>query len=388
MVRFLTLPNTHPLHQIIRKVIRNPPTKHLSPLDKLMKQFGHLNAKIETIQPAVNLTQINPRLKIKIDPNREDSISSESLDDADYKVFSDGSRHDDGIGSAALIYERNRSRPLRSLQFYLGTPDKHNTYEAEVAGAILALWILRTTPETIGKKVSLYIDNQSVISALATPKSTSGQYLLNFLRLSANDIGCELTIRWISSHSKVKGNEDVDNLAKVAAEGRSSATASLPHIFRTPLPTSASATKQAFNTKLKAMWSVIWNTSPRKPRIAQFGGSFPFSEFTKSLHLLTRKQSSDILQLRCGHIPLNGYLHRINRSDTDRCPACDIIDPGNSPRETINHYLFDCPAHEVAREEFTDKLDGNALHLSVIMTDTDRMKDLVTFINRTRRFRQ
>jgi ribonuclease HI len=388
MVRFATLPNSHPLHQIIRKARHHPPAKHLSPLDKLIKQFSHLNTKIETIQPAITLTRLNPRIKIHIDPNREDSIKSESTDSADFKIFSDGSGHDDGIGSAALIYEKNRSRPLRSLQYYLGTPDKHNTYEAEAAGAILALWILRTTPETIGKKVSLYIDNQSVISALSTPKSTSGQHLLNSLRLSVNDVGCELSIRWISSHSKVKGNEDVDNLAKVAAEGRSSASASLPHLFRTPLPSSASAIKQDFNTKLKAKWAAIWNTSPRKPRIAQFGGSFPFSKFMKSLHLLTRKQASTILQLRCGHIPLNAYLHKIDKSDTDRCPACDIADPGNSPRETVNHFLFDCPAHEVAREEFTDKLEDNFLHLSTIMTDADRMKDLVTYVNRTRRLRQ
>jgi hypothetical protein len=145
----------------------------------LIKQFGHLRTKLETIQPAVTLTRLNPKIKIRVDPSREDSITSESLDDANFKIFSDGSGHDDGIGSAAIIYERNRTRPLRSLQFYLGTPDKHNTYEAEAAGTILALWIIRTTPETIGKKVSLYIDNQSIIAVFVTPKSTSGQYLLN-----------------------------------------------------------------------------------------------------------------------------------------------------------------------------------------------------------------
>jgi hypothetical protein len=254
---------------------------------------------------------------------------------------------------------------------------------------VCTTWLLRTTPETLGKKVSIYIDNQSIIAALVSPKSTSGQYLLNFLRLAANDVGCDLTIRWISSHSQVKGNEDVDTMAKIAAEGRSSTLANLPHIFRNPLPTSASAIKQDYNAKLKERWAEMWNSSPRKPRIAQFGGTFPFSKFMKSLHTLTRKQSSTILQLRCGHIPLNVYLNRINKSDTDRCPACDLIDPGNSPtgRETVNHFLFDCPAHEAAREEFTDKLDGNHFHLSDIMTDADCMKDLVTFVNRTRRFR-
>jgi hypothetical protein len=103
MVRFSTLPDTHPLYQIIRKVKRNPPSKHLSPLDKLIKQFGHLRTKLETIQPAATLTRLNPKIKIKVDPSREDSITSESRDDANYKIFSDGSGHDDGIGAAAII---------------------------------------------------------------------------------------------------------------------------------------------------------------------------------------------------------------------------------------------------------------------------------------------
>jgi ribonuclease HI len=387
MVRILTLPDTHPLHQIIREAQRNPPAKHPSPLDTLIKKFDLQETKVEIIQPAVTLTHSNSRIATHIDKNREDSIISERLDTADFKVFSDGSGHDNGIGSAAILYEKNRHRPLRSLQAYLGTPDEHNTYEAEAAGALLALWLIRTTPETIGKRVSLYIDNQSIITALLTPKSTPAQYILNALRISAHNIGCNLSIKWISSHSKVKGNEDVDQKAKEAAEGRSSASANLPHLLRSPLPTSASALKQAYNAKIKRKWLAIWEASPRKIRIAQFGGTFPFSTFIKSLHLLTRQQSSIVLQLRCGHIPLNAYLHRINKSETDKCQACDVDRSGNSPPETVIHFVFDCPAHAIARAEFTDKLGRIDFHLSDIMTDTDRMKDLVTFVNRTRRFK-
>jgi ribonuclease HI len=310
-------------------------------------------------------------------------------DDTDYKIFSDGSGHDNGIGSAAILYERNRTRPLRSLHYYLGTPNKQNTYEAEVAGALLALWVLRTTPETIGKRVTLYINNQSVLKAIDSPTATPGQFLLNSLRLSVNEIGCKLTLRWISGHSKVKGNEDIDILAKTAAEGRSSVLANLPHVFRDTLPISASAFKQDYNTKLNVRWAASWNTSPRKARVAQFGGVFPFSTFMKSLYLLTRKQSSIILQLRmrCGHFPLNAYLHKISKSDTNKCQACDIIDPGNSPRETVNHYLFDCPAHEIAREELFEKIVEDEFHLSDTMLDADHMRFLVTFVNRTRRLR-
>ena len=158
---------------------------------------------------------------------------------------------------------------MKSLQVYLGTPNEHNTYKAKVIGVILALWIINNTPETIGKKVTLYTDNQSVIAAILSTKATPGQYLIDALRLAIKTTRCNLTIRWISGHSKVKGNEAVDKIAKDAADGRSSTMATLPHILRRPLPKSASAIKQGFEKTLKDKWATIWDASPRKPRIAQ-----------------------------------------------------------------------------------------------------------------------
>ena len=177
-------------------------------------------------------------------------------------------------------------------------------------------------------------------------------------------------------------------MAKDTAAGRSSAAASLPHILRRPLPTSASALKQDFSSTLKEKWAAEWATSPRKPRMAQFGDEFPFSTFLKRLYTLTRKQSSLLLQIRCGHFPLNAYLHRVNKSETERCHACADEWEGLPPRETINHYLFDCPAHNEARNELIDKIGIDNFHLPEIMSDTNRMKLLTTFINRSRRFRE
>jgi hypothetical protein len=253
--------------------------------------------------------------------------------------------------------------------------------------AILALWIIQTTPETLGKRVTLYIDNQSVIMAMTSIKATPGQYLLQTLRQAANGTGARLSIKWISSHSKVKGNEDVDRTAKEAAAGRSSARVSLPHILRQPLPTSASALKQDFNNDLKTKWETSWDTSPRKPRMTQFGETFPYSAFLSKVQMLTRKQSSTILQIRCGHFPLNKYLHRINKSETDKCQACADQQEDIPPVESINHFLFDCPAHNIAREELIQEIGIDNFHLADIMRDTVRMKALTKFINRTRRFR-
>jgi hypothetical protein len=256
-----------------------------------------------------------------------------------------------------------------------------------VAGGILALWLIQNTPETLGQRVTLYIDNQSLIKAISTPKATSGQYLLNSFRTAANGTGCRLTIRWISSHSKVKGNEEADRLAKDAANGRSSTRNDLPHILHNRLPSSASATKQSFNAKLKEDWAAIWNASPRRPRVAQFGEAFPFTALFKRFNMLTRKQSSTILQIRSGHFPLNKYLHKIKKKDSDRCQACDVDEEGLSPPESINHFIFDCQAHTEARNELTDEIGLEQFHLPNIMSDVNRIKALTTFINRSGRFR-
>jgi hypothetical protein len=76
----------------------------------------------------------------------------------------------------------------------------HNTYEAEIIGVILGTWMLSKYLETVGRSISLYIDKQAVILAAKNPKATPGQYLMRQFILSANALGCNLDIHWISSH--------------------------------------------------------------------------------------------------------------------------------------------------------------------------------------------
>jgi hypothetical protein len=154
LVRSLTLPSTNPMHQVVQEAKRRQPKKYPGPIDNLLKIFGLQNSEVETIRPAVTLKRLGPQHRIEIYRSREDSINSERLDDADFKIFTDGSGQDGGIGAAAVLYKKGRASPLKSLQAFMGSSRKHNTFEAETMGAILALWILENTPATIGRKVS------------------------------------------------------------------------------------------------------------------------------------------------------------------------------------------------------------------------------------------
>src|ERR1700678_4187207 len=72
------------------------------------------------------------------------------------------------------------------------------------------------------------------------------------------------------------------------------------------------------------------------------------------------------MQLRCGHFSLNSYLHKINKTDSNRCTACheDRDQKGRPHLETINHFLFVCTAYTAARHEMTRKIGQDNLHLS------------------------
>ena len=100
------------------------------------------------------------------------------------------------------------------------------------------------------------MDNQSLVNTLPCPKASSGQYLLSSLHCAINRVGFRLTIRWIAGHSKVKGNDKADRLAKVTAAGLSSARTSLPPILRHPLEHVSTKTRIQSQTQIKMEWAL------------------------------------------------------------------------------------------------------------------------------------
>jgi hypothetical protein len=245
------------------------------------------------------------------------------------------------------------------------------------------------TPTSIVKKVTIYIDNQSIATTLLHPKAASGQHLVSMLRSAIKGSGCRLTIRWISGHSKVKGNEEADRIAKNAADRRSSTRVDLPHILRRPLPTSAIALKQDFMQVWKPKSTDMWEILPRKQRLARFGEEFPFTALLKRLSSLTRSQSSQVLQIQCGHFSLNTYLHKINKVESSRCQACykDRDKDGQPYAKTINHFVFECTAHTAARNKLIHKVGQDNFCFANMLSNVDCTQVLINYINRTGRLR-
>jgi ribonuclease HI len=387
LMRLLSLPDPHPLRNLVHSARATKPRSHLGPIDHLLKVFKIGGKQYETISPPKILPATRPSFKISIEQTRQKSISAEKKDKAEFRIYADGSGQRGKIGAAAVMYKKRQVTPVDSVKMRLGKSTEHNSYEGEAVGAILATWLTECHPETAHKAVTVYLDNQLVLQAMAEPKAVSGQYLIREATMAANSTRAKVWFKWISGHSGVPGNEKVDELAKQAATGRMDSTDRLPPFLRTGIPVSISAIKQEHHERAKATWASEWQKSPRSGRLQGMDTDFPFDAFRRCQYNLKRGQASLLIQVRSGHIPLNSYLHRIKKSDTKSCQLCQPTPGEARPEETVKHYLFECAAHADQRQVFARKLGRGHFNFQDIMQDVKRMKALANFITKTERFK-
>ena len=204
-----------------------PPTRHLGWVDALIQLFKMTGVVVERILPVIGGQRPPPLFMTEAAASREASIDNEKKDTADYKVFTDGSDHDGGVGASAVLFVKGWPCPLSQLKAYLGTSKNLGNYEAEIAGGILAMKLIEGIADASNLTFSIFTDNQSFVWAAARPAAASGHYLLQEFLRAVERSQATVRLRWISGHSDVKGNEWADRLAKEAAERRASPRADL-----------------------------------------------------------------------------------------------------------------------------------------------------------------
>ncbi|EIW75360.1 hypothetical protein CONPUDRAFT_40248, partial [Coniophora puteana RWD-64-598 SS2] len=90
-----------------------------------------------------------------------------------------------------------------------------------------------------------------------------------------------------------------------------------------------------------------------------------------------------LTHFRSHHIALDAFLHRINAMDSPVCRHC-----ARGVDETIQHFLFDCPAWSGARQLVVRKAGRRAESLEYLLNDERGVRVLMVFVNSTGRFRQ
>lgn len=245
----------------------------------------------EKISPKTSTPDTLLPCKTRIADSRDNLIAYKQDSNAKISIYTDGSGYKGGMGTASVMYIDKTKEPINILRYHLGKMDQHSTYEAEVVGLMLAVWQIKT------------LGSQSAITSTTAERSKLGQYLYNNIHNIANSIcnrgthPIKFQINWISAHSSVEGNKQVNQEAKAAAQGLSTPCPWLLHALHKVLPTSVLALRQKAKTTRQENWIATWDESPRKEKMGLVNDEFPFKSYYKLTNKVDRNSMSLLIQL-------------------------------------------------------------------------------------------
>ena len=290
-----------------------------------------------------------------------------------YKVYSDGSGFEGGIGTSVILYRGPNA--VKTLRYYLGTDKHHTVYEAEGIGVYMGMHLLTSLSCKFTGAVILGMDSQALIKATENQRPHAGHYILDRIHNAAEKIHVKqdgLAIRqerwqrtgdnkqrigrkkgvinlrliWVPGHHDFTPNERADEEAKKAVQGDSSDLKQLPPFLRKRIPHCILAVRRGFATQLQKRWKRRWKASPRAKSLRSIDKSVPSKKFLKQTKDLNCNQASLVMQLHPGHIGLNQHLFCIKKVKSSLCPHCKGITV-----EMVKHFLLDCPSYRRERHE-------------------------------------
>ncbi|KLO14941.1 hypothetical protein SCHPADRAFT_850220 [Schizopora paradoxa] len=94
---------------------------------------------------------------------------------------------------------------------------------------------------------------------------------------------------------------------------------------------------------------------------------------------LTRRQHSMLVQLRTGHVGLNGHLFKIGRALTADCPHCE------GEVETVAHFLMRCQAYERERQQHLQRRGRRPETIAELLTTPGAFKRVIRYVDATKR---
>jgi ribonuclease HI len=294
------------------------------------------------------------------------------------------------VGAAAVLIRPDE--PHQKLHFHLGPESEHTVHEAELVGITLALHLIKAE-KSKNNSFAIGTDNQATLeafdSSMRKPAHNIAREILRLgtsLQKRTRGKKYSLTLRWTAGHVGIAGNEIADREARKAAQGMRTDKNSLPVFLKRKLTVNPSAVLQNRNAKIKQSWIRDWRKSKKGGTIAKIDKNTPSVHFLRSISNsnISRRSASLVTQLLLEHIPLNDYLKRIKKVDKANCPAC------GSSRETVKHFLLECPGYAYERWVLEKRLRKRhkTLTLENLLGDAESTVPLVNFINASLRFTQ
>ena len=101
-------------------------------------------------------------------------------------MYSDSSGFEGGVGASALLYIKERL--VKVLRVHLSSALEHTVYKAEWVGLVMGLHLLNGLNRQLTQTTVMGTDSQVVIRALGNQKSHAGQYILDAIHNTAEQL--------------------------------------------------------------------------------------------------------------------------------------------------------------------------------------------------------
>lgn len=376
IAKALTKPSHHPLFSFIQQAQTTNPKNHRNIFHQffqhdLGKEFDEFTTQLPVDPTAIlsrpdNYSTIIQEIEeVAIQGTKQLKHSKEHL-----IIYTDGSRIPTKNTTAAAWCQNTNN----SLAQFLGKARLHGIYQAEYKGVHLGLTMAMRTATQSTKRISIILDNQSVIKDLTNCPPNIASLLdrketfkiLKYIKAAFEN--ARVTIRWCPGHCGVRGNEIVDKMANNLAKRE------LPSTF------TSTPTLSGFTTAIKA-WSKLDENNYSPQDIKRLGHQPSPQKHLRALSQLQKHKCATITQLRSNHIHLNSYLFKHQQRFDPLCDCQEGI-------ETIDHFLFICHRYTKQRRKLTNAIKELQLNKTTdILNNPKIFENIAKFCNSTWRLK-
>ncbi|GBL86604.1 hypothetical protein AVEN_194853-1 [Araneus ventricosus] len=252
--------------------------------------------------------QLDNNISIKNIPSSSKFIIlNENISNADFEVYTDGSRIEDETGFAVCIFQENNH-----IENNLYKLKSHNSvFQAELAAIHCAAnW-------AASKNVSINIHTDSLSSIAAIKSASARSFFVNNIKQDLVKIKHLVGLSWVKAHVGIQENELADQQAKLAT------TTGVDTI----IPAPRSYVKRLLNKLMIKEWNYYWRryNSTSGARVREY------LEHVSPKFLI---HSKFLIFFLSGHGPFPFYLCRFKILDSPLCVCGQVGD--------ADHYTFSC----------------------------------------------
>ena len=336
-----TLPNTHPL----KKIKVRHTQRFCSPLQKIQDFQGQPLRELETVE-AYTIAPWTKRIELsKTNPRPWDGVVATAVSARNNEI---------GIGYQSYIPGSSKGKGER-----LGNTTNQNVHNAALYAIACGL---REINETRYKEIVIQSSCQSALRAIQRPKQRKDQQYLKKIYYWAKILterGCNIRSQWIPANTKLLWMKTAKEHAKEATRKDTGYQEVLEETRLQPVKR---------NIPKKAV--LYEHTLPENvgKHARNVDAALPGPHTKRIYDLLNKHEAKILAQLRTGMAHLNGYLNTIGAAESEKCSYC-------SQKETVTHFLFQCPHWQQDREQMRTISEGRWGDISYYLGGKSAQKD-------------